>query len=68
MNLYVGIWVGRKVCLKLGCIWKNFVYFEKDGVVLLILRIVDVFEEEIRFVGFDGVKMVLVEFFVFFLW
>ena len=65
MNVYAGIWAGRKVCPKLGCTRKHFA---KDGVVLLTLRTVDVLEDEIRLVGSDGVKMASAELFAFLLW
>ena len=68
MNVYAGIWAGRKVCPKLGCTRKNFAHSEKDGVVLLTLRTVDALEDEIRLVGSDGVKMALAELFAFLLW
>lgn len=68
MNLYAGIWAGRKVCPKLGCTRKNFAHSEKDGVVLFTSRTVDALEDEIRLVGSDGVKMASAELFAFLLW
>lgn len=68
MNVYAGIWAGRKVCPKLGCTRKNFAHSEKDGVVLLTLRTVDALEDEIRLVGSDRVKMASAELFAFLLW